>query len=174
MAPRGGKSSAFHYGSGGKGGHVVFCRHPRAAMGSYSEVSSMKTLAQFAQLYMELGDQTAFIYRRGPEALRRSYGQVAELAFRFVRELESRGLSKGDRVMLWGDNSAEWVAAFLACMLRSPLAVPMDKIAAPDFAQRVAEDVNAKLLVCSAALAEHHGGRSYIELERLSEALAHF
>ena len=134
----------------------------------------MRTLAQFAQLYLDLGAETAFVYRRGPETLRRSYGQVAELAFRFARELEARGIGKGDRVMLWGDNSAEWVAAFLGCMLRGAVAVPMDKIAAPDFAQRVAEDVNAKLLVCSAALAEHHGGRSYIELESLSEALAHF
>src|SRR5258708_8419542 len=114
-------------------------------MGSYSEVSSMKTLAQFAQLYMELGDQTAFIYRRGPEALRRSYGQVAELAFRFVRELESRGISKGDRVMLWGDNSAEWVAAFLGCMLRGALAVPMDTIAPPHFAQPQPESANPTL-----------------------------
>src|SRR5258708_34840687 len=124
MAPRGGKSSAFHYGSGGKGGHVVFCRHPRAAMGSYSEVSSMKTLAQFAQLYMELGDQTAFIYRRGPEALRRSYGQVPELRFRFVRELKSGPISKGDRWRLWAEDLQECVSSFLGCMIRDAVAVP--------------------------------------------------
>src|SRR5216684_3259961 len=134
----------------------------------------MRTLAQFAQLYLDLGAETAFVYRRGPETLRRSYGQVAELAFRFARELEARGIGKGDRVMLWGDNSAEWVAAFLGCMLRGAVAVPMDKIAAPDFAQRVADDVDAKLLVCSAALAEHSGGRPWLELESLNEALAHF
>src|SRR5258708_25788899 len=142
-------------------------------MGSYSEVSSMKTLAQFAQLYMELGDQTAFIYRRGPEALRRSYGQVAELAFRFVRELESRGISKGDRVMLWGDNSAEWVAAFLGCMLRGAVAVPMDKIAATDFARRVADDVDAQLLVSSAELGKHASRRAWLELASLSQSLSH-
>src|SRR5258708_9646514 len=132
----------------------------------------MRTLAQFAQLYMELGDETAFVYRRGQEPLRRSYGQVAELAFRFARDLEGRGIGKGDRVMLWGDNCAEWVSAFLGCMLRGAVAVPMDKIAAPDFAQRVADDVDAKLLVCSAALAEHARGRPWLELESLSEALA--
>src|SRR5260370_40154517 len=132
----------------------------------------MRTLAQFAQLYLDLGDETAFVYRRGPETLRRSYGQVAELAWRFARDLEGRGIGKGDRVMLWGDNCAAWVSAFLGCMLRGAVAVPMDKIAAPDFAQRVADDVDAKLLVCSAALAEHARGRPWLELESLSEALA--
>src|SRR5258708_34200071 len=100
----------------------------------------MRTLAQFAQLYLDLGDETAFVYRRGPETLRRSYGQVAELAWRFARELETRGIGKGDRVMLWGDNCAEWVSAFLACMLRRAVAVPMAKIAAPDFAQPGSDD----------------------------------
>src|SRR5260370_40182465 len=108
-------------------------------------MANMKSLAQFAQLYLDLGSETAFVYRRGPETFRRSYGQVAELAFRFARELEIRGIGRGDRVMLWGDNCAEWVAAFFRCMLRGAVAVPMDKIAAHDFAERVAADVEARL-----------------------------
>jgi len=59
-------------------------------------------------------------------------GSVAELAFRFARELEARGISKGDRVLLWGDNCAEWVGAFFAACSRG-CSVPMDRIAAPDF-----------------------------------------
>ncbi len=93
--------------------------------------------------------------------LRWTYGQLAELAFRFARELEARGIGKGDRVLLWGDNCAEWVGAFFGCMLRGAVAVPMDRIAAPDFAQRVMSDVDAKLIVCASALTVHAAGRPY-------------
>src|SRR6266481_4613006 len=131
-----------------------------------------QTLADYPQLHLVRKDETAYVYRRGFRTLRWSYRQLAELAFRFARELEARDLSKGDRVVLWGDNCAEWVAAFFGCMLRGVVAVPMDRIAAPDFAQRVASDVDAKLILCSAALIPHAGGRPYLELENLADAVA--
>ncbi len=132
-----------------------------------------RTLAEYAQLHVALGEETAFVQRRGFRTLPWSYRQTGELAFRFARELEARGIGKGDRVMLWGENCAEWVAAFFGCMLRGAIAVPMDRIAAEDFAQRVAADVDAKLILCSTSLAEHAGGRPHLELESLGDALAH-
>ncbi len=131
-----------------------------------------QSLAEYAQLQFSLGDETAFVSRRGFRALRWSYRQTAELAFRLARELESRAIGKGDRIMLWGENCAEWVAAFFGIMLRGAVAVPMDKIASADFAQRVAADVDAKLIICSSTLAAHAAGRPHLELEILSEALA--
>jgi len=97
---------------------------------------------------------------------------VAELAFRFARELERRSIGKGERVLLWGDNSAEWVAAFFGCMLHGAVAVPMDKIAAPDFMQRVASDVDARLIVCSGELASSAERWPFLELDSLGETLA--
>src|SRR2546423_14401557 len=132
----------------------------------------MHSLAEIAQLYLRFANETAFVHRRGYRTLRWSYRQIAELAFRFARELERRGISKGERILLWGENCPEWVAAFLGCMLRGVVAVPMDKIAAPDFMQRVANDVEAKLIVCSTSLAESARRRPHLELESLSEALA--
>ena len=118
-----------------------------------------------------LGDETAFVYRRGFRTVRRNYRQAAELSFGFARELEQRGIGKGDRVMLWGDNCAEWVSAFFGCMLRGAVAVPMDRIASSDFAQRVAADVSARLIVCSAELTPHAGSVPHLELETLAETL---
>jgi long-chain acyl-CoA synthetase len=132
-----------------------------------------QTLAGYAQLHFSLGNETAFIYRRGFRTHRWSYRQTAELAFRFARELERRKIGKGDRVMLWGENSAEWVAAFFGCMLRGVVAVPMDKISAPEFARRVAADVDAKLIICSSALAPQAGPIPHMELEDAAQALAH-
>jgi long-chain acyl-CoA synthetase len=130
-----------------------------------------KTLAEYPQLHLARGSEIAYVHRRGFRTLRWTYGQVAELAFRFARELEARGIGKGDRVLLWGDNSAEWVGTFFGCMLRGAVAVPMDRIAAPDFAQRVMADVDAKLAVCASALTVHAAARPYLELENLAEAL---
>jgi len=132
----------------------------------------MNSLADIIGLYQKFGDEPAFIYHRGYRTPRWTYRQTAELAFRFAWELARRNITKGDRVMLWGQNSPEWVAAFVGCMLRGAVAVPMDRIAAPDFMQRVANDVQAKLVVCSSALAQHVENWPLLELDTLSEKLA--
>lgn len=131
-----------------------------------------QTLAEYPQLHLARGKEIAYVHRRGFRTLRWTYGHLAELAFLFARELEARGIGKSDRVLLWGDNCAEWIGAFFGCMLRGAVAVPMDRIAAPDFAQRVMSDVDAKLIVCASALVVHAAGRPHLELENLSETLA--
>jgi long-chain acyl-CoA synthetase len=131
-----------------------------------------QTLAEYPQLHLARKDEFAYVHRRGLRVLRWSYRQMAELEFRFARELEARNIGKGDRVLLWGENSAEWIGAFFGCMLRGAVAVPMDRIAAPDFARRVAADVDAKLIVCSSSLSRHIDGRPHLELENLSEAIS--
>ncbi|HET8889716.1 MAG TPA: AMP-binding protein [Candidatus Angelobacter sp.] len=133
-----------------------------------------QTLAEYPQLHLARQSEIAYVNRRGLRTLRWTYRQLAEMAFRFARELETRAIGKGDRVLLWGDNCAEWVAAFFGCMLRGAVAVPMDRIAAPDFAQRVMSDVDAKLVVCSIALVSHAGNRPSMELENLVELLQRY
>lgn len=131
-----------------------------------------QTLAEYPQLHRARKNEIAYVYRRGFRTLRWTYQQLSELAFRFARELEARGISKGDRVLLWGDNCAEWVAAFFGCMLRGAIAVPMDRIAAPDFAQRVMSDVDAKLVICATTLKDDTAGRPHLELEELNNTLS--
>ena len=41
-----------------------------------------------------------------------TYGDIARQAGRFAALLEERGIGPGDRVVLWAENSAEWIAAF--------------------------------------------------------------
>ncbi|WP_348262140.1 AMP-binding protein [Telmatobacter sp. DSM 110680] len=81
-----------------------------------------------------------------------TYGQLAHLAGRFAALLEDRGIGMGDRVLLWGENGAEWVAAFYGCMLRGVMAVPLDAFGSAEFAGRIAADVKPKLAVGDAAL----------------------
>ena len=93
--------------------------------------------------------ERAYGQRRGYRMEWFTYGQVLELASHFAHELEARQISKGDRVMLWGENRADWVAAYFGCALRGVVVVPMDNVASADFAARVFRQAEAKLLVCS-------------------------
>src|SRR5436853_7761551 len=101
------------------------------------------------------GHEVAYVQRSGYRIQRWSYRQVADMAAQFARELEARSIGKGDRVLLWGENSAQWVAAFFGCLLRGAVAVPMDRIAAPEFAQRIVGEVQAKLVLCTRDLRPH-------------------
>jgi len=93
--------------------------------------------------------ECAYRQRRGYRTESFTYGQVLAMAVGLARKLEARGITKGDRVMLWGENCAEWVAVFFGCALSGVVVVPMDDEATPDFAMRVAEQARAKLLVGS-------------------------
>jgi len=95
------------------------------------------------------GDERAYGRRRGYRMEWRSYAEVRDAGLCFARELQARNVGKGDRVMLWGENSAEWVAAFFGCAIAGAVVVPMDNGASADFATRVFQQVDAKLLVCS-------------------------
>ena len=131
-----------------------------------------RSLLEYLDNILRLGRESAYIQRRGYRNVRWTYRQVAETAFQFARELTERGVGKGDCVLIWGPNSAEWVATFFGCLARGAIVVPMDDAAAPDFALRVYQQVNAKLLVCS----RQHALRSVPEivLEDLPETLAHY
>jgi len=101
-----------------------------------------------------------------------SYSDVAGAAAQFARELEARRIGPGDRVLLWGRNSGEWVAAFFGCILRGAVAVPMDQGATADFAGRVAAEVNAKLIVAGHEHILDNCERAVLLLESLRESVA--
>jgi long-chain acyl-CoA synthetase len=106
-------------------------------------------VADYLADFQRLGNEPAYAERVGYRLVRSSYGDVAALAYQFAREVTARGIRKGDRVLLWGPNSAGWVAAFFGCANRGVIAVPMDDAASADFAIRVFQQVQARLLVCS-------------------------
>ena len=93
-------------------------------------------------------EETAFAHRRGLRVARWSYAQIAKTAYQFARELEGRGVGKGDRVLLWAENSPEWVASFFGCLLRGVVVVPLEVESNPAFAAKVQEQVSAKLALC--------------------------
>ena len=104
-------------------------------------------LASLVAEFLLHPSETAIVVHRGNRRYPTTYGQLATLTGRFAAELDRRGLVPGDRVLLWGQNSAPWIATFFACLLRGILVVPLDAAGSPAFAARVIADTAPNLLL---------------------------
>jgi long-chain acyl-CoA synthetase len=91
--------------------------------------------------------ETAVVAHRGNRRYRTTYGELANIAGRFAAELQRLGVAPGERVVLWGENSAEWIGVFFGCLMRGVIVVPLDATGSSEFADRVMKDVLPKLLV---------------------------
>jgi long-chain acyl-CoA synthetase len=104
-------------------------------------------LASLVDDFRKHDTETAVVAHRGNRRYATTYGELAKLAGRFAAELDRRGIGAGERVVLWGENSAEWIEVFFGCLLRGVIAVPLDAAGSSDFAGRVVSDVSPKLIV---------------------------
>jgi long-chain acyl-CoA synthetase len=109
-------------------------------------------LATFLDDYRRYGNATAVVVHRGNRRLVSTWNQIADLADRFAAELMRREIALGERVVIWGANGPEWIAAFFGCVQRGVIAVPLDPGGALDFAQRVIENTRPRLVIGDAAL----------------------
>jgi long-chain acyl-CoA synthetase len=122
--------------------------------------------------------EIAVAWRRGYRTVRWTYAELLQAAHQFAEHLvanglTSRGVTKGDRILIWGENSGEWLAAFLGCLFAGAVAVPMDAIADRNFATRVARQAGARAAAVSRELARGAAndlGIPIIELESLHAA----
>jgi len=127
----------------------------------------------FLEHFQAHSDECAYAHRRGYRTERFSYKQILRQAVGFAGELERRAVRKGDRILLWGENSAEWAAAFFGSALSGVVVVPMDDGASADFAHRVCAQVDAKLMLVSRPHGESLGdfAAAVLHLEDLSRLM---
>jgi long-chain acyl-CoA synthetase len=109
-------------------------------------------LATLLDDFRRYGSEIAVVRYQGNRRRVTTYGEIARLAARFATLLVKRGIGRGDRVLIWAENRAEWIAAFHGCLLRGVLAVPLDANGTAEFASRVAADVNPSLAIGDTAL----------------------
>jgi len=88
-----------------------------------------------------------------------TYADLAGLAGRFAAELMRREIAPGERVILWGQNCGEWIAAFFGCIMRGVIAVPLDAAGSLDFAQRIFAETSPRLLVGDGQLLRQLGSQ---------------
>ena len=119
-------------------------------------------------------DGVAVVEHRGVRRYATSYGELATLARRFAAELDRRGIAPGDRMVLWGANSAAWMAAFFGCVLRGVLPVPLDAAGTSEFALRIVGEVAPRMIVGDRELlvALHAAQAPKLLLDTLPEKLS--
>jgi long-chain acyl-CoA synthetase len=128
-------------------------------------------LSLFADFLRFSGD-VAVVDRRGYRREKLTYAELYARVLFWSYALAGRGISPGDRVLLWGPNSAEWVACFWGILLRGAVVVPMDTAASPDFVQRAIKDAGVKLILRDRQQAELPGTPASMVINDLRDVSA--
>ena len=63
------------------------------------------------------------------------------------RGSQRAGIGRGHAVAIWGENRPEWIIAFWGCVLERRVLVPIDYRTSGDFLSRVADIVDARVLL---------------------------
>ena len=131
------------------------------------------SLLDYLDDFAAWGADCAYVYPRGYRHERWSYRQVADGAYKFARELQTRNVGRGDAVLLWSSNCAEWIAAFFGCALCGVIAVPIDDSTSPEFARRISAQVRTRLVLCAPERAEMFESIPAIDPADLLAAISH-
>ena len=115
-----------------------------------------ETMVQFLEgTARRYGNRTAVLFKPGFRYQRWSYRDLWEGAGRVASLLQSEGLAKGDRVLIWGPNCPQWVLAFFGCLRAGVAVVPLDLRCLPDFARNVTVQTRPKLAFVSRLTPRH-------------------
>lgn len=128
-------------------------------------LSLLDDFARFA------GD-VAVIQTRGYRREKLTYAELTAYAMFWSRVLAGRGVGAGDRVLLWGVNSAEWVGCFWGILLRGAVVVPMDAAASPEFVQSAIKDAGVKLVFRDRQFADLSGAPPSLVINDLKDVSA--
>jgi malonyl-CoA/methylmalonyl-CoA synthetase len=102
-----------------------------------------------------------------------SYGVLWRAAGRAARAFAARGVTRGDRVVVFSENRVGFVVAYLGAQRLGAIAVPANVLYRSADLGHLLDDADPRLVVVSAATAGFVGGeRDTLAIESL-EALAH-
>jgi Long-chain acyl-CoA synthetases (AMP-forming) len=122
--------------------------------------------------YENASNESDVAFSHRPKLRRKSltYTQIARSSFQFARELESREIGHGDRIIILGENSPEWIIAFYGALLRGVIVVPLDEQSSAEFTARVADQTKPKLII--ADMASNHTIPT-IAFDNLTKIISH-
>lgn len=117
-------------------------------------------------------ERPALMIPTGKEFETLTYRTVWERVASVASSLHAMGLQRGDRMVILGENSGEWLVAHYAAQSLGAITVPIYPTLPADQAEYIARDSGAKLALCASK--EHAAKLSAIEglrVEQLKEAL---
>jgi long-chain acyl-CoA synthetase len=87
------------------------------------------------------------VYDDGFRPVSRTYEDVGRAARTLAARLAAVGAGRGDRIIIWGENRPEWVAALWAAIISGIVVVPIDYRSSLDFVRRIRAIVDAKVIL---------------------------
>jgi long-chain acyl-CoA synthetase len=101
--------------------------------------------AQFQAVADKRGDHTGIIYL----GTRFSYRKIRQMADSFAVALLDKGLTPGQKVIIYVPNSIQWVVAWLGIQRAGGVCVPITPIYTPSDLEYIANDSDAEAIVCA-------------------------
>ncbi len=98
------------------------------------------------------------VHDDGYRSYRYTYDEVRRAALAFSRRLVRANIEPGDRVVIWGENCPDWIAAMWGCLLARAVLVPVDFRASGELVARVAAIVDARVVLVGEGLEAAVGG----------------
>lgn len=128
-----------------------------------------ESLAELVHEFSRHSTSAAWVHYTGFRRRVWSYRETLELAEAVAAELSARGIARGERILLWGENAPQWAAVFWACALTGIVAVPLDSNTTAAFAAEVLRRTGARLLFADQPRARQDLGIPVLVLDRLEE-----
>ena len=108
--------------------------------------ASLEELRMFFSEMLDRGQSNAAAIVDSRGAV--TYGEFRAAVAGFAARLHDMGLAKGERVALWGYNSANWLVAFFAIVRAGGVALLVNYSMGVDDAAELLRKANARFIVC--------------------------
>ncbi len=115
--------------------------------------------------------RSCFRVKRGTQYRPVTFREVEDLAFGVANYLREHGIHPGDRVGLAADSSMEWMVAYLGCLLRGAVAVPLRVSTPASDICFLLRDAEAKVVLLQDEEQLHHVAEHAGNLPELKHAL---
>ncbi len=112
----------------------------------------MRTLQDLLPEISRLRSREAVRWTNGFRTIVSSYADLYGLIGAALSYFDANEVRKGDRILIWAENRAEWVAVFWACVARGVEAVPVDFRFSTELVQRIRSESRPRLVVDTAVL----------------------
>ena len=130
----------------------------------------MKTLLDLLPDMRRLSDCEAVRFHTGLRTIKLTYKELLAGIGGFIDFLDERGIRKGDRLLIWGENRPEWLIAFWGCLASGVAVVPIDFRSSDRLVRRIQDIVGARLLVHGKAVPPLQiEGLSFDQIDGLAE-----
>ncbi|WP_375174350.1 long-chain-fatty-acid--CoA ligase [Pseudooceanicola sp.] len=84
-----------------------------------------------------------------------TYGQLLDQVERIAGWLQTRGLKRGDRVLLYLQNSPQWIIGYYAILRADAAVIPVNPMNRHAELEHLARDTGARLAICGSELVDH-------------------